>query len=250
MGDPTGIKGFLETSFLDWRGKIASVVFIAGCNFRCPFCHNHPLVLNFGKVEDVPWPEILGRLRPLRGWVDGVCFTGGEPTGHAHLEAIMEEVRSLGFQVKLDTNGSRPEVMERLIQDGTLDAVSMDIKAPLRIDAYSRCAGTPAPLDEIRRSIRILADSNLEVEFRTTVVPGLLSEADVLEIARALPSGIPYTLQGFRPQDALDPGLRQVPPPSEGDLERMRVHAAQARSQPFSRRAWSAPDPHGFLLAP
>jgi pyruvate formate lyase activating enzyme len=200
-------------------------------------------------MEEIPWEGILRKLGPLRGWVDGVCFTGGEPTRHAPLGVMMREVQSLGFQVKLDTNGSHPEVLERLIQDGLLHAVSMDIKAPLTPGAYARCAGRPVALDEIKMSLRILARSSLEVEFRTTVVPGLLDEADLLEIARDLPPGVPYRLQGFRPQDALDPSWRKVPPLSEEALERMIARVAQARSQPHPRLAWPDPTPQGSLLA-
>ncbi|MGQ9655902.1 MAG: anaerobic ribonucleoside-triphosphate reductase activating protein [Thermodesulfobacteriota bacterium] len=226
-----GIKGFLETSFVDWKGKLASVIFLGGCNFRCPYCHNHRLVLTSDSLEDIPWVTVKDRLRRLEGWVDGVCITGGEPTLHPSLPRILEELRSMGFHTKLDTNGSVPEVLERLIQGGLLDAVSMDIKAPLKADAYRRCSGGPIAVTVIERSIRTLAASGVQVEFRTTVVPGLLVEEDLVEIASLLPPGIPYLLQGFRPMEVLDPRLKEVVPYSEETLDRMRALVANVASK-------------------
>lgn len=239
-----GIKGFLETSFVDWKGKLASVIFLGGCNFRCPYCHNHRLVLRPDALEDLPWGGVKDRLRHLKGWVDGVCVTGGEPTLHPSLPRVLGELRSMGFQTKLDTNGSLPDVLERLIEGGLLDAVSMDIKAPLREDAYQRCSGRPIAIRAIERSIRVLAASGLQVEFRTTVVPGLLVEEDLEEIASLLPPGIPYLLQGFRPVEVLDPRLREVVPYSEEVLDGMRALVAKAaskrRDMPFASRPLSA----------
>ncbi len=216
-----GIKGFIETSFVDWKGKVASVIFLGGCNFRCPYCHNHPLVLRPESLEDIPWVAIEARLLELRGWVDGVCITGGEPTLQRCLPRLLVEIRSMGFQTKLDTNGSLPDVLERLMERGLLDAVSMDVKAPLRADAYERCSGRPVSVGDIERSIWALAGSGLQVEFRTTVVPGLL--------------GIPYILQGFRPVEVLDPRLKGMVPYSEETLERMRAVVAKDASKRAER---------------
>lgn len=226
-----GIKGFIETSFVDWKGKVASTIFLGGCNFRCPYCHNHRLVLDPDALEDIPWGAMKDRLCNLKGWVDGVCVSGGEPTLHPSLPRILGELRSMGFQTKLDTNGSLPWVLEGLIEGGLLDAVSMDIKAPLRADAYERYSGRPIAIRVIERSIRALAASGLQVEFRTTVVPGLLVEDDLVEIASLLPPGIPYLLQGFRPVEVLDPRLRDVVPYSEETLEAMRALVAKDASK-------------------
>jgi len=234
VGQMTGIKGFIETSFVDWKGKVASVIFLGGCNFRCPYCHNHRLVLQPEALEDIPWGAIEEGLRRLRGWVDGVCVTGGEPTLHPSLPRILGDLRSMGFQTKLDTNGSLPEILERLIEGGLLDAVSMDVKAPLREDAYQRCSGRPVAIRAVERSIRVLAASGLEVEFRTTVVPGLLGEEEVLEIASGLPPGVPYLLQGFRPLEVLDPRLEDAVPYSEETLERMRALVAENVPNPLT----------------
>jgi pyruvate formate lyase activating enzyme len=226
----TGIKGFLETSFLDWRGKVCSVIFLGGCNFRCPYCHNRSLVLDPDGLTDVPWDTILAKIQGLRGWVDGLCITGGEPTCHCMVEEMIKEIRSYGFPVKLDTNGSHPEVLEALIGRRLLEAVSMDIKAPLRPEAYARCAGRPVSLDRVRKSIRILSEAGIEVEFRTTVVPGLVGEEDLLEIARLLPRETTYRIQGFRSQVVLDPALSSVAPCTEEEVDLMSALVAQARS--------------------
>ncbi|MGC1401997.1 MAG: radical SAM protein, partial [Thermodesulfobacteriota bacterium] len=106
------IKGFIETSFLDWPGKICAVLFLPSCNLRCPFCHNHELVLHPELLSPYPWDHIQKRLLALRSWLDGVCVTGGEPTLHPDLPELLGQIRHLGLLVKLDTNGTRPEVLD------------------------------------------------------------------------------------------------------------------------------------------
>lgn len=227
----SGIKGFVETSFVDWRGRIASVIFLGGCNLRCPFCHNAPLVNDPHGLEDLPWGEILERIQALEDWVDGVCITGGEPTLHPRLEDLVAAVGRLGFGVKLDTNGTRPEVLASLIAKGLLEAVSMDVKAPLRPEVYARCAGVPhVPLEAVRESIRLLAEAPVEVEFRTTVVPPLLDEGDIEELARTLPPWIPFRLQAFRPERILVPDiLRSTVIPSEEWVAELQAHIDRIR---------------------
>lgn len=203
-----GIKGFVETSFVDWRGRISSVIFLGGCNLRCPYCHNAPLVIAPHEMEDLSLRGILERIQALRDWVDGVCITGGEPTLHPRLEDLVAAIGGLGFGIKLDTNGTRPEVLASLVEGGLLGAVSMDVKAPLRPEVYARCAGVPdVPLGAVRESIRLLAEAPVEVEFRTTVVPGLLHERDMEELALTLPPWIPFRVQPFRPGRVLSPQI-------------------------------------------
>jgi len=218
----TGIKGFLETSFLDWPGRICAVLFLGGCNFRCPYCHNPELVLAPHELEDVSWEKVKGRLLSLKGWVDGVCITGGEPTLHPRLVSLLEEIRGLGYEVKLDTNGSRPQVMEELLKKNLLSGVSMDLKAPLSFLPYRRAAGVDPPLEAISKSLEILGGSFLELEFRTTLVPGFLGEEEILQIASLLPLRGRYTLQGFRPGRTLEPSLNRMRAFPEEELERLR----------------------------
>ena len=143
--DPLSIKGFLETSFVDWPGKVVSVLFLPRCNFRCPFCHNHSLVVNPAGYDDIPRPYIMARLTELKEWVDGVCISGGEPTIHPRLPSLMAEVKEVGLAVKLDTNGSRPDILQALLAQGLVDCVAMDIKAPLN-EKYQEIVGMPVDL--------------------------------------------------------------------------------------------------------
>jgi pyruvate formate lyase activating enzyme len=215
------IKGFLETSFVDWPGKVVSVLFLPGCNFRCPFCHNHQLVLNPGGHEDIPRKYIMARLAELKGWVDGVCITGGEPTIHPRLPSFIAEIKGAGLLVKLDTNGSRPHVLRSLVEEGLVDCVAMDVKAPLDEVSYSRAAGVPADLEKIQESIRFLKKGKVNYHFRTTVVPALHKEEDLLTLARHLSGSSSLTLQNFNPENPLDPRLKETSPYTEEWLQEM-----------------------------
>lgn len=228
-----GLKGFLETSFADWPGRLCGVLFLGGCNFRCPYCHNPDLVLAPQQMEDLRWETVRERIQELGGWLDGVCVTGGEPTLNPHLPYLLEEIRSMGLLVKLDTNGSRPGVLNVLIRNGLIQAVSMDIKAPLEEGPYGRCSGVDAPLGEIARSVELLGSCGLEVEFRTTVVPELLGKAEILSIARALPPAGRYTLQAFRPASTLDPEMKLQPPCPLETLEEFVREVKAVRSEPI-----------------
>jgi len=206
------IKGFLETSFVDWPGKICSVLFLPHCNLRCPYCHNHGLVLHPGLYSTLSLRNTLNRLLSFRGWIDGVCISGGEPTLHADLPSLMEKIKRLGFLVKLDTNGSNPRLLERLVAERIVDFVSMDVKAPLNAIRYSRIAGTTVSLDRIWESIRFLKRGVVEYEFRTTVVPGLHSSHDILRLGQQLRAGSRMTLQDFNPENPMDSSLKETRP--------------------------------------
>jgi len=217
------IRGFLETSFLDWPGKVVSVLFLPGCNFRCPFCHNHALVLNPGGLEEIPRSYIMARLAELEGWVDGVCISGGEPTIHPYLPSFIAEIKSLGLPIKLDTNGSNPHVLQSLVEEGLVDSVAMDVKGPLDEVNYSRAAGVPVDLEKIRESICFLKQGKVDYRFRTTVVPALHKEEDLLHLAHHLSGSSSFTLQNFNPEDPLDPQLKGTSPYTEEWLQEMEV---------------------------
>jgi pyruvate formate lyase activating enzyme len=208
----TEIKGFLETSFLDWPGKLCSVIFLPDCNFRCPYCHNHPLVFYPERYPAIPLEEIIDRLRSLKDWIDGVCFTGGEPTLHGDLPSLIREIKRYGFAVKLDTNGSNPQMLEDLIEAGEIDFVSMDVKAPLDFLSYRRSTGLPVDLKRILKSIEILKRGKTEYQFRMTFVPELHGEEDVKTLADQLKAGQKLILQNFNPEDPLDPTLKKTIP--------------------------------------
>lgn len=212
--------GFQRLSLLDYPGKVASLLFVRGCNFRCPFCYNPELVRG---TAEVSWEEILGYLRKRKGWLDGVVVTGGEPTLHPGLPEYLRELKAEGLSVKLDTNGSHPELLEELLREGLVDYVAMDVKAPLREEAYARAAGTVVPLDAIRRSLSLLLSSGVEYELRTTVVPTLLGEEDLLEIAGEIRGARRYYLQQFRRTSShLDERFSRLPPYPREFLERVR----------------------------
>lgn len=200
----SAIKGFLETSFIDWPGCLCSVVFLGGCNFRCPFCHNHPLVLEPHTFATIPLDHVLQRVRAMRPWLGGVCLTGGEPTLAPDLADLLRAFREAAIPVKLDTNGTRPEVVEALLAEGLVAMVAMDVKAPLDQARYDACAGVAVDLDAIRRSIGLIKASGLPHQFRMTVVPRLHSEADVVAWRETL-AGSPLKLQNFNPQSPLAP---------------------------------------------
>lgn len=216
------IKGFLETSFVDWPGKICAVIFLPYCNFRCPYCHNHHLVLHPDDYASIPLEDILNRLSTLKDWIDGICVTGGEPTLHPRLAPLIREIKDHGFQVKLDTNGSNPQMLEQLMEAGEIDFVSMDVKAPLDLFSYRRSVGTVIDIALILRSIELLKKGRVEHEFRMTVVPGFHTEEDLLLLARQLRAGRRLILQNFNPENPLDPHLKKTLPFDAEALKRIQ----------------------------
>ena len=218
-----GIRGFLETSFLDWPGRLAAVVFIGGCNFRCPFCHNKELVLEPGRLPAIPLGGVLKRLAGLDGWVRSVVVSGGEPTLDPRLPGLLGRLRSAGFGVKLDTNGSRPDVLARLIARGLVQAVDMDVKAPLDAGRYRALAGVPVRVAEIRASVDLLALSGLPHRFRTTWVPGLHRREDLTRMREEIPAESPMIIQAFSPRRVLDPALATLPPPPPAELAELQL---------------------------
>lgn len=224
------IKGFLETSFVDWPGRICSVLFLPYCNFRCPYCHNHPLVLHPERYRTIPLEQVLDRLEHFHGWIDGVCVTGGEPTLHRDLPSFLRQIKRHGFCIKIDTNGSNPEMLRQLLEAKTLDFVSMDVKAPLDPFNYRRSAGTGVDLSLILRSIDILKKGEVDFEFRMTVVPSLHREEDIRLLGRQLGVGRKLTLHNFNPEDPLDPSLRAVAPFDPKVLKRIEKEIQQGGS--------------------
>ena len=217
------IKGFIETSFLDWKGKIASVIFLPRCNFRCPFCHNRTLVLEPNKYETIPLELILKKLKTLSGWVDGVCITGGEPTMHPFLGTIIDKIHDLGFGVKLDTNGSHPDVLLSMINNKKIEYVAMDIKAPLSKEKYRLSAGVDVDISKIKESINIIIDSGIDHEFRTTIVPDLHHLDDIIDIVSFIKKAKRYTLQNFNPgEEVMDPLFAKKSPFSPDDFSKIQ----------------------------
>ncbi len=178
------IRGFQSLTLTDYPGKTAAIVFTQGCNFSCPFCHNRQL-LQQDHASLMPETGLLACLRKRRGLLDGLVITGGEPTLQTDLVSFIENVKHLGLLTKLDTNGSRPEVIRALLQRKLLDYIAMDIKAPWA--RYHQLAGAPVSVQRIRQSVELIAASDIDHEFRTTVVTPLLDEEDIEHIRESLP---------------------------------------------------------------
>jgi len=211
------IRGFLETSMLDWDGKISSVVFLSRCSFKCPFCHNYPLLFEPEKLKKFEVEEIKKYLAEHKNWIDAVVISGGEPTVHQDLGKLIGEFKDMGFLVKLDTNGTNPAMLRSLMEN--IDYVAMDIKAPLN-EKYDRLAGTSVDLEKIKESIRIIMGSGKKYEFRTTVVPGLLSLDDLKAMSGQIAGAMRFVIQQFEPGNCLDESLRDAKPyPKEKILE-------------------------------
>lgn len=200
----------------DFPGLTAAIVFTQGCNFRCPFCHNGSLLDENVPDSKLLNPEkVLDALKHRKKMLDGLVITGGEPTIQADLLPFIKEVRSIGYNIKLDTNGSRPEVIETLIDNEVLDYIAMDIKAPFH--KYSRLAGVKVITDDIRQSIAIIGKCNVVSEFRTTYIPSLLTKSDMSSISSMAPKKSKYTVQKFLPENALDSSLRKTVNPVRKD---------------------------------
>ncbi len=156
--------------------------------------------------------SIVTRLKELRGWVDSVCITGGEPTLHSHLPEILGRLKKRGLKTKLDTNGSNPEMLERLIGEGLVDYVAMDVKAPLNGFSYAQCTGVVPSLENIQKSINILVKGPIPYQFRTTILPELHTVDDVLRLAEQLRGAMDYRLQNFNPGNTLNPSFQNESP--------------------------------------
>ena len=196
------ISGFHKTTLLDYPGCIAATIFTGGCNFRCPFCHNSGLVQDPFKEGMVPEDEVLAFLDKRKKILKGVCITGGEPTLQPDLPDFIGKVRKMGYRVKLDTNGSRPEVLRELLESGLLDYAAMDIKnCP---EKYGAAAGLILSgnaggfeLGKIEESIKLLLDGQIDYEFRTTVVKELHTVEDIAAIGAWVKGTPAYYLQKF-----------------------------------------------------
>lgn len=190
--------GFQKMTLLDFPGRIACTLFTGGCNMRCPFCHNALLVTELEQTSD-RWSdtEVLAYLERRRGLLEGVCVTGGEPTLQPGLEAFLRNVKALGYAVKLDTNGTRPDVLRRVVGEGLVDYVAMDIKnSPAK---YAETAGVPeAEIAGVFESMDYLLGGVVDYEFRTTVVRELHTVEDIAALAARIKGASRYYLQCFK----------------------------------------------------
>ncbi len=193
------IKGIVGFSMADWDGKISCVLFLPNCNFRCPFCYNVTLVINPEKKESIHFDRVRDYLKKQKDWIDGVCITGGEPTLHSDLPNLCSKLKEMGFLIKVDTNGTDPVMIKKLIEKGLVDYVALDIKAPLTAEKYSKAVGVSAEnlLEEVKKTVEILMEAKIDYEFRTTVVPTIHEKKDIEDICRSVKGCKKYVLQNF-----------------------------------------------------
>ena len=215
------LKGLQKTTLIDFPGHLACTVFTYGCNFKCPFCHNPELVLAGNTDPDLKEEDFWHFLGSRQGLLEGVCITGGEPTLHPDLPDFISKIKKLGFKVKLDTNGTNPEMLQALMQDKLLDYIAMDVKNNLK--DYAKTAGRhELNLEQIKASIALILDSGLDYEFRTTVVVGLHDELNLQGIGELIEGAGKFVIQNFRPGKTLDPSLTDRQPFLDKQLQKFQ----------------------------
>ena len=199
------INGFQKLTLLDYPEKVACTLFTAGCNFRCPFCHNASLVISPNKSLAISQEEILFFLKKRKGILEGVCVTGGEPLLHQDLESFLCEIKALGYQIKLDTNGSFPDKLKELVSAGLIDYVAMDIKNSR--ERYAQTVGiTDFDVSKVEESVAFLLSGTVEYEFRTTIVKELHDMVDIQHIGEWIQGATRYYLQNFEDSGELIQG--------------------------------------------
>jgi len=219
------IGGLQKVSLIDYPGYISAVVFLQGCNFRCGYCHNPELVNPKLYGPSLPEEDILSFLEKRVGKLDAVSITGGEPTLQEELPELIRKIRAIGFRIKLDTNGSHAEMLKSMIEENLLDYIAMDIKAPLH--RYDRICRVNVNKDEISRSIRIIMDSPVEYEFRTTLVHDLIHDDDFPAMWDLIRGARSFVLQNFTPSKALDDRYLSRSPLSSDGLQHLADTAGQ-----------------------
>lgn len=201
------IHGFNKLTLLDYPGHLAATIFLGGCNMRCPFCQNASLVLTPGSQPTIPEEEVLATLTKRKNILEGVCISGGEPTLYPELPELIHKIKALGFLVKLDTNGTNPQILKSLVNEHAIDYVAMDIKNSR--EKYALTSGIPTlNMEQIEESVSYLLTDAIPYEFRTTIVREFHTEEDMLSIGRWLQGAHAYYLQSYQDSgEIIAPGL-------------------------------------------
>jgi len=207
---------------LDWEGKIVSTLYLPHCNLRCPYCHNSGLILNPEQYKTIPFETIRDYLIKQQGWIDGVCLSGGEPCMYEDLPDFIRRLRDENVLIKLDTNGSFPEMLQKLLDMKLIDYIAMDIKSPL--DTYAQMTGIHDEKigERIKQSSRIVMDSRVDYEFRTTVVPFLHTKEILVTMAESIKGASKYALQSFVPRDPIDHEYLKITPCTNEQMRDMQ----------------------------
>ncbi|MDH5185799.1 MAG: anaerobic ribonucleoside-triphosphate reductase activating protein [candidate division WOR-3 bacterium] len=221
------ILGFIESSLIDWDGKIVSVIFLGGCNFKCPFCQNHPVAKDSKQLKEIDWLTVEKKLKEKSDWLDGVVVTGGEPCIHPEIFGLCRRIKDLGFNVKIDTNGYYPYILMKLTENNLVDYVAMDIKTFLD-QHYEKACGRNLELGLIERTIQLLLTEKVDYEFRTTLVPKIVGEPEIKQIVDLIAGARLYALQQYVPENARTAFYRKQKPISKKEAEKL-VLLAKAR---------------------
>ncbi|MEE9306080.1 MAG: anaerobic ribonucleoside-triphosphate reductase activating protein [Spirochaetia bacterium] len=223
-------KGWQKTSLIEYPGKVATVLFTGGCNFRCPFCYNADLVQRPQELADLPGETVLEYLRTNRGLYQALVISGGEPTLNAETPEFLAEVKALDLCTGLETNGTNPDMIAGLLKEDLVDYIAMDVKAPLTWEAYRRAAGLNEGnrgwIEKIRATLELLKTTKAEIELRCTLVPKIHNREDLLNLARQLQGHRRFVLQQFVPERALDPLYRDEAPFDVETLRELRSQIA------------------------
>jgi len=216
------IGGLEKTTLIDYPGKVACMIYTIGCNFHCPYCHNPELVDE--TAPEINIEDVFKLLEERKHLLDGVVITGGEPTLHDDLLDVMARIKKLGYLIKLDSNGTRPEMLKEAVKRGLVDYFAMDIKAPL--ESYSQQVARPVDTEAIKESIKFIMNCGVDYEFRTTIVKSLLTEDDVEAIVKSVKGAKKYYLQKFIPTKILNPQLKKKMSYTNEEFEALRERVA------------------------
>ncbi len=214
------IGGLQKLSLIDFPKKLAAVLFTQGCSFRCSFCHNKNLVIPKHFQKPIPLQEIFDFLEKRKKQLQGVVISGGEPLLHEDIIDFIKSIKDMGYAIKLDTSGIFPQKLEKLLEQNLLDYVAMDIKSPL--EKYSLVTMVNVDTKKIRESIDLIMNNCLDYEFRTTIVPSLHTEEDILAIANMIKGAKKYVLQNFSSHSVLDASLLSAKPFSPVAMRNMK----------------------------
>jgi len=214
------IAGFQKTSLVDFPKKIVTTIFISGCNFRCPYCHNKDLIDFDNSDSSNIINEILKHLESKKNFLDGVCITGGEPTFFTGLKDFIKNIKDLNLLVKLDTNGTNPKILKELLDENLLDYVAMDIKGPF--ETYNKYIITKVDINKIKESVELIKNSTIDYEFRTTVLPKLHTKDDILKTVEQLGYSKRYSIQQFRNGKTLDKSYETEKSFLKSELEKIK----------------------------
>jgi pyruvate formate lyase activating enzyme len=195
------IIGMQKMCLIDFPGITSSVIFIGGCNFRCPYCHNPDLVLKMDEAEKMDEEAVIDTLVDRKAWIDGVVITGGEPTLYPDLKRFARRIKDIGLKVKIDTNGTNPELLWDMLEEKLIDYIAMDIKGPLSL--YENIVFMPVDIEKIKRSITLIRNSGVDYEFRTTAAPKITTKESLIETVKPLKGAKKFVIQQFRTGEKL-----------------------------------------------